>query len=173
MSRKRKRMQEGYDTLDKALSEAEESTVPFVMADEEISVVGDANETETPKFDFKVKFRIPKEGGGSETKVKEFNNVFISPRRELKAEKALIPIISYFRKPDGGNVETLSEDEKIAMATSIDEEFLDYAYDLVSVVLGIDDELKEYMEIPSVFENTAQIMRAFPSMVNAADTFFD
>ena len=99
--------------------------------------------------------------------------MFISPRRELKAEKALIPIISYFRKPDGGNVETLSEDEKIAMATSIDEEFLDYAYDLVSVVLGIDDELKEYMEIASVFENTAQIMRAFPSMVNAADTFFD
>lgn len=169
MSKKNKKR---YDAINQALEQAEESTTPFVMADEEIAVVGDANDTETSKFDFKVTFRIPKEGGGSETKTKEFNNVFITPRKELKAEKALIPVISYFRKTEGPEVDKLNDEELFNLAISIDDEFLDYAYDLVAIVLGIDEDLKEYMEIASVLENTAQIMRAFPSMVNAADTFF-
>lgn len=175
MSRKRKRqiVQEGARSINEALEQAEESSIPFVMADDEISVVGDANETETSKYDFTVDFRIPKEGGGSEKKTKEFSNVFITPRKELKVEKCLIPILSYFRKTDGPDVDKLTPEEQAKLAKQLDEEFLDYAYDLVAVVLGIDEELKDYMEIASVFTNVAKIMRAFPSMVNAADTFFE
>lgn len=166
-----------YKEIENALNKAEESVVPFAVVDgDAVAVVGDANETQRNAHDFEIKFRIPQktdDGIKYITKAVEYKDVFITPRMDSKVVKAITTIIPYFKKVNiDGSVESLSDEEKMAIFESFDDEFYDAMYDVVSAVLKIDSELKDYMLPGTVLKATARIIEMFPETVNEADTFF-
>lgn len=166
---------EDYDRIDQALKEAEKDDTPFLVAsDDELKVVGDANKTELNLHDFEIAFRLPPEDGGTYRTVKKtFKNVYITPRQDAKILKAITTLLPFFKAArQTGDVEPLTEDEKVSIVASLADEAYDIMYDMVAVVLGIDDSVKEYMLPGSVMQAVVQIIRGFPEAINESDVFF-
>lgn len=167
---------EDYDNIEQALQDAEKSDTPFLIAsDDELKVVGDANKTELNLHYFEIAFRLPLEDGGAYRKVKKaFKNVYITPRQDIKVLKAVTSLLPYFKAARAnGEVERLTEGEKAYIYESLSDEAYDIMYDLVALVLGIDDELKNYMMPGSVMESVVKIISGFPETINEADVFFE
>ena len=161
-----------YREIDEAIDKAQESVVPFpVQTEDELSVVGDANQTELNKHDIKIEFRIPQQGKYT-SYTREFKGVYITPRQNVSIVKAFTTLMPFFRKPSDGGVVEYTEAEKREIATKFDQSVYDAMYDLVAVVLGIDMDLKDYMTPQSVMDATVKILLQYPEMVNEADTFF-
>lgn len=161
-----------FKALGEALDAAEESVVPFPVAGEELAVVGDANATEINKHDYKITFRVPKDGKYAHKTV-EYKDVYITPRQDAQVMKALTVFIPYFRKlKDNGDVEKMTEEEVTSVFRFLGDDFFDAVYDVVAAVLRIDNDLKNYMTPDSAIEAATQIITDFPETVNAADTFF-
>lgn len=162
-----------YREIDEAIDKAQESVVPFPIAtDDELLVAGDANATQINAHDFKITFRVPSKDG-YKTYVKEFNDIYITPRQNPVIVKAMTGLLPYFKKPNAdGSVTEYSREEKVRIFSNISQEVYDSMYDMVAAVLHIGEELKDYMSPASVLEATANILRQYPEMVNEADTFF-
>lgn len=169
---------EQYDGIAEAFDAAEESTIPFPVVDgDELTVVGDANETQIVKRDFKIQFTIPKEqedGSYRYTAVeKEYKSVFIKPRQRAKVVQHIMGIRPFYDKiTENGGIEKLTIEERVAVVRDMSEEVLDHMYDLTALVLSIDAELKDFMEPVSVIQATTAIIRAYTDAVNEADVFF-
>lgn len=166
-----------YEEIDQAIEDAPESTVPFpVVKDEKLNVVGDANETQINKKDFKIKFKFPKGSisGKDEEVVKEveYNNIFISPRRSIEVISIMCRMMPFFHKIDGTDIEKYSRDEMMALVGEYGHVFARDMYDLVACVLGIDEKLYDFIEPVSAMQASVQIFREFPEVVNEAETFF-
>lgn len=167
---------EDYELIEVGLKEAEKDDTPFLVATEdELKVVGDANKTEVNDHDFEITFRLPPEKAGDSFRYvkKEFKNVYITPRQDSKVLKAITTMMPFFKavRPSG-RVEDLTDEEKQAVIDAIGDEANDAMYDMVALVLGIDEALKDYMFLPSVLQATEKIIRAFPETMNEADVFF-
>lgn len=160
-----------YKDIDEGLDKAVDSVVPFPVADDEMSVIGDANRTELNKHDFKITFKIPGENG-YEKHVKEYNGVYITPRQQVRINRAIVALMPYFRKPDKGDVTTYTTEEKAEILEQFGDEIVDVMYELVAAVLKIDPVLTDYMTVESVMNAAANIIRMYPEMVNEGDTFF-
>ena len=93
-----------YNEISEALDKAEEDTTPFmVVTDQDLNVVGDANKTELNKHDYKIAFRIFKDGK-YEWIDKEFKDVYITPRNDVKVSRMLTQLMPYFKKIEDGVV---------------------------------------------------------------------
>lgn len=165
-----------YNTIDEAFKGAEKDDTPFVVATEgELAVVGDANKTQLNIHDFEITFRTPPEerGGAYNYLTKKYEGVYITPRKETKVLKLITSMMPFFKDvtPEG-EVRDLSEEEKIGILQSVEDEAFDIMYDLVAFVLGVDEMLKEYMTPVSVMQSALQIIQGYPEAVNEADTFF-
>ena len=166
---------EDYDRIDQALQEAEKDDTPFLVAkDDELIVVGDANKTELNIHDFEITFRLPpKDGDQYQFYTKKFKNVYVTPRQETRVLKCLTALMPFYNKIDAnGGLEKLSKEEVGSLLMESDEEMFDIMYELVSVVLGIDRQLQEYMLPASVLTATDLIIQMFPEAVNEANVFF-
>ena len=167
-----------YEVIGEAMDKAEDSVTPFVIADGgDITVVGDANNTELNMHDFKMRFRVPdkQEDGSVRYQVieKEFKDVYITPRQDTKVLRLYTELMPFFKKIDeNGGVSAMTQEEKLDVFTSFGDELFDLLYSVPATVLGIDDKLKEYMMPVDVVNAAAQIMRLYPEVVNEADTFF-
>lgn len=167
-----------YEVIGEAMDKAEDSVTPFVIADGgDITVVGDANNTELNMHDFKMRFRVPdkQEDGSVRYQVieKEFKDVYITPRQDTKVLRLYTELMPFFKKIDeNGGVSAMTKEEKLDVFTSFGDELFDLLYSVTATVLGIDDKLKEYMMPVDVVNAAAQIMRLYPEVVNEADTFF-
>ena len=159
-----------------AIEDAGESDRPYLVHEEEPIIVGDANDTQVNKTDFKVKFRLPKKEDGKityEHKEIEYNDVFITPRMDMKIVRAVGELTPFFRKVnEDGEIENFSPEEAGEIVESLSDEIIDHLYDLVGSVLNINPSLRPYMTVASVFENTAAIIRAFPEAYNEGEAFF-
>lgn len=159
-----------YDEISNALDKAEESTTPFVVVSNgEINVVGDANKTELNKHDYTIYFRLFNDGKYDWVK-KEFKDVFIPPRLDVKVNRMLVQLMPYFKKAKDGRVEKFTREESLEIASQ--DALMDAMYDTVAAVLNIPDNLKNYMATESVIQAVGQILRDFPEAINEADTFF-
>lgn len=160
--------------LKEARDKAMEDTTPFpVMKDGDLAVVGDANKTEVKKHDFVVTFVVPDENGVYQKRNVEYKDVYLKPRQAVTVQRlmtALQPLYSKI-KP-GGKVEDYTADEIRELAIAYEGTVLDQIYRLVAVVLGVDDELVDYMHPDSVMEAYHKIMQLYPDMVKAAESFF-
>ena len=160
-----------------ALDEAENSTTPFaVVSDDEMAVVGDANETQINSHDFVMHFRVPTEDGNKTKYVMkkvEYNNLYITPRQDIKVVRLITEMLPYFRKimPDG-TVGEYEESEIWDILEAMDEKIFDLMYDLVAFFLGVDPSLKDFMIPGDVVSATVQILTEYKEVVNEADTFF-
>lgn len=158
---------EEYNSIADAMDKAEEDVTPFaVLKDNEVTVVGDANRTEVAKHDYKILFRVVKDGK-YEWSEQEFKNVYITPRMDTKVTRLLTEMQPYFKKPDG---EKFTRDD--AMKIIENDDLLDLMYNVVASVLNIPANLANYMEPASVITAAKQIMLDFPNAVNEANTFF-
>lgn len=161
-----------FDSLVEAYDKAETNVVPFLTAGDELAVVGDANETQRNSHDYKITFRVPKDGQYVHKTV-EYKDVYITPRQDTKIVKALTTIIPYMRKVTvDGAVEKLTDEEKTKVFESLGDDFYDALYDIVGTVLKIDKDLIDYMTPQTVMDAATQIIMDFPEAMNEADTFF-
>lgn len=170
---------EEYMKIKQGLDGAQDSTIPFpVVQDDTIAVVGDANKTENKKYDYTIRFCIPhktEKGLEVTTKDKEYKDVYITPRQQATLQKVMVEFLMYFRKPnkEDGSVADYTQDELNQIIASMDEKITDDMYMLVGTVLGVDEDLREYMMPSSVLSALNKIIRNYPDMVNSADTFFE
>ena len=166
-----------YEEIKEGLEAAQSDTTPFLIPDEELAVVGDANKTEINCHDFEITFRLPqKQEDGSikqVTATKEYKDVYITPRMDSVVIKRLTGLMPYYKKPNSdGSVTEYTEEESLKIAERFDDEVVDILYETVGTVLKIDKSLREYMTLPTVLQAAAKIIRQFPEIVNEADTFF-
>lgn len=167
-----------YEKIDNAIEKAQESVVPFPVVDgDALTVIGDANATEINKHDFKMRFRVPakRDDGTTEyiRREKEYTDVFIKPRHDSKIVEMIAKLMPFFKKiREDGGIEAMTMDEKREVIRQMDREIMDLLYDVTTMVLGIDEELKEYMLPLDVVRAATQIIELYPETVNEADTFF-
>ena len=167
-----------YPGIKEGIDKAPESPTPFpVIQDDKLSVIGDANETQVNKHDYKIKFIIPADyiddKDEDEVKEVEYKNVRITPRQRASVVTAMCRLLPYFRNvKEDGTVEDYQPEEVVALMSRFDDPMLDTLYNLVATVLRIDKELIEFMDYLSVIEATAQIILDYPDMVNEAEAFF-
>lgn len=171
--------EENYKALLDGIDQAESSTIPFpVIGDDEIVVVGDANETDIKAYDFDIEFQIPlkDEDTGKVTyrnETKHYKDVFITPRRNSAIVRTIVDLIPYFKRVDeNGNLHNYTEEETAEILKNFDDEIYDRMYALVAAVLGIDDRLKFFMTEDSVWLATANIIYQYKATINEATTFF-
>lgn len=166
-----------YLEFKEGIEAAETDTTPFIIPDEELTVVGDANKTQLNCHDFSITFRIPqKMEDGSIKQIKktvDYNDVYITPRMDTQVVKLLTKFMTYYHKPtENGDVVPYTIEEIDQIRKSYDEDMLDVMYETVGVVLKIKPELRECMLRQSVEDAAVKILGQYPELVNEADTFF-
>lgn len=167
-----------YEKMKEGIEAAQSDTTPFIIPDEEIAVVGDANKTQLNTHDFEITFRVPvkmEDGTVKQVKkTKEYHDVFITPRMDTQVVKLLTKFLSYYHKPtEDGKVVPYTGEEIDEIRAKYDEEMLDLMYETVGVVLKIDPSLRDCMLRSSVEDASLKILAQYPELVNEADTFFD
>lgn len=168
-----------YEEIKEGIDNAPNSNVPFpVVKDEKMSVIGDANETQINKHDFKILFRLP-EGISDGEKVEggvlkevEYKDVFITPRQSGKVVSALCRMLPFFRKMIDKGVGEYTHEDVVEMLAEFGDDFVDDMYDLVGKTLQIDDALIDYMMPASAVQATVKIVTEYPEIVNEAEAFF-
>lgn len=171
---------EQYDGLKKALDDAADSSIPFpVVAGDSIKVVGDPNKTELRKFEYEMLFERPvyDADGNLTDKIdkekKTYRNVFVKPRINAQIIKWLASILPYFYKIDeNGEQHEYTQIEMIQLYGSLSWETIDLMYELVAVVLGIDEKDKDFMNSAYVIECVTKFIQDNPQTANEAMTFF-
>ena len=169
---------EQYEGIKAALDNAQESTVPFpVINDDELAVVGDANKTELKRYDYQVVFEKPVyEDGeltGMKRETKTYENVFVKPRQNTQIVKWLASMLPYFYKVDEeGNQVEYTKLEMLSIFGKLDGVILDTMYELVAVILDIPDGEKDFMVGSSVMETVLKFIDDNPQTANEAMTFF-
>lgn len=160
--------------LKEAREKAMEDTTPFpVMKDGDLAVVGDANKTEINKHDFIINFVVPDDDGTYHEHSVKYENVYLKPRQAVTVQRlmtALQPLYSRV-KPDG-TVEDYTSEEITELVSAFEGQVTDQLYRLVGYVLGVNDELIDYMAPSSVMEAYKKIMAMYPDMVKASESFF-
>lgn len=170
--------QDEYLKVAESFDKAEESVTPFpVPSDDEIVVVGDANDTQVVTHDYKIKFRIPQRGEDNNVKYIlreiEYNDVFITPRQDPKVQAILLELLPYFRKANGdGTVGKYTEAESFELVKEFSSEIEEHIYSLVAEILGVSPALKNFMAYDSVMDAMANIIRDYASIMNEGLAFF-
>ena len=181
------------DELKGAIKEAEKDDTPYIgIKDDELHVLGDPNKTEVKPADYVVLFTFPNTeewraraemNGDRITKTsedgryflceREYKNIYLTPRRMANAVSALAQVESFLYKiTDGGEVKDMTTAETLEAMNVMGGELADSTYDLVSTVLRIPYDEKDWMISSNVMLNTVKIVVNNPSAMNEADLFF-
>lgn len=160
--------------LKEAREKAMEDTTPFpVMKDGDLAVVGDANKTEVKKHDFVLRFIIPDENGEYKPVDIKYEDVWVKPRHSVTVQRLMTALQPLFYKvQENGKISEMSSDEMLEVVRLYEQNVIDQIYRLVAVVLGVNDELVDFIEPASVIKAFNKIMLLFPDMVKASDGFF-
>lgn len=173
--------------IQEGLEKAHEDDTPIpIVTKEGLSVVGDPNKTEIKKHDYTVIFRFPtvladqmnieedaivKKTDDNVWVQVEYKDVHIQPRYDLEIQAALVRIFPYFYNLKEKRAEKKTQEELIAMVKEMCREIGDDLYDIVTVVLGVDRDLENYMDWNSVQTNISRILDDFPEIFNEAEGF--
>lgn len=171
--------------INESIKKAEKDNTPYpVVVDGKVHVVGDANKTENKSHDYIVKFRFPKEYEQYFDEVSErigdyiiveteFKNVTISPRSDMKILASISRILPYVKKlGEDGSIGEFTDDELIEMCLSMPDEIEDAMYILTASILGVSEDMRDWMLATSVFGFISRFFDDFPEVVNEADAFF-
>lgn len=173
--------------ITKAMDAAQEDDTPFLsVSGENVSVIGDPTKSEPRNRDYTVTFGIPKEWKdrlGKNTKIvaetdyeyaveATFKNVFVPARNRTKVTTAVAGLMPFLRKSTpAGDVESLSADEYVAIARSLNDEVVDAVYDVLRVVFRLDEEIAECILLSSAMLNVTKLFYDLPGVVNESDLF--
>lgn len=173
------------DARERAL--AENDTPYLVVANDKMSVGGDANKTEVKKHDYTIGFAFPKEWAdkvGKENIRKEigqyiivdieYKDVFLKPRKQMSVISALVELEPFFNKIlDDGQVKDLAPEDIRDVLNTLNDEMQERLYNAVASILGVDKSLVDYMIITDVIITATRIYADFPEAVNEANAFFE
>lgn len=191
-----------FQELSEQMKEAQSDNTPYlaVTNDDDITVIGDPNETEVKPADYTVYFLFPDtkkwrerakrteavetdEINGNPIKgaipkgmflaKRTYNDVYITPRRvgSIVTTFALVEQFFYDVTEDG-EIREFTYEESMMLFQSIDRELLDATYDVVATVLRIPDDEKDMMLPITTIENATKMVIQNPDIVNSADLFF-
>ena len=178
---------EEFEEIKRTLDDAENDTTPYaVVANDEVGIVGDANNTEAKKGEYTIRFGFPnteewrkqidpneifKETENYIGVKRTFKSVFVSPRRHSTVLTAFTELYAFFNYiTEDGEVRDLTEDE-IPMALKILDENADAVYNAVATIIGISPEVSEWMLQTDVTYTLLKIINDFPEIINEADFF--
>lgn len=163
---------EEYNKIKSLLDDAEKDETPYPSIKEEaIEVVGDANKTERNAHDFSITFVVPEDNKRKKIE-QEFKDVYITPRRSTAIIPSMVELLPIFYKITDGKVEDYSPREAEEILKLMSPVTWDYLYDTVGAVLGIEENLREYMLPGSVLHAFLQFLKEYPETVNEAFDFF-
>lgn len=166
--------QEELLKMKEVVDRAANDDTPFpIVKDGNVAVAGDPNKTALNKTDFKISFRIPNGKGEYITRDVEYKDVYLTPRRALTASRLVTSLMPLFRNAkQDGSISDYTDEEMIVLVHSLDENVIDLMYKLVAAVVGVDEELTEYMIPKSVLDAILKIFIVYPDLVNTGDAFF-
>ena len=192
---------EDFLKMQEAMKGAQEDDTPYLaVADDELHVIGDPNETEVKTADYSVYFLFPdtrdfryrsRMAGDIETDEingeklnddvpngfflvrRDYNNVFVAPRRVGNVISAFAVVLQfYYDITDNGEVKDLSYEQMKEVLNVMNNEISDATYEVVASVLRIPDSEKDFMLPVNVYSNAVKIVLNNPDIVNASDLFF-
>lgn len=148
-----------------------ETDEPFLyQEDDEVKVVGNANNTKLRKHTYKLTFET--ESGDRTTKV--YKDVFVTPRKRLNVVRLLVRMLPYFRKPrPDGSVSDYSDIEIAELFLGMEDAVYDMIYGLAVEVLGVPEELKDYIDPVSALVFALQLINDNPAVVREAEMSFE
>ena len=166
-----------FNALEEKLEEAREDDTPYLVAnDNEMVVVGDANKTENKIHNFRVKYRFPQKFRSNfkdediiaEDKYEfvievEYNDVFISPRDNMKITAEVANLMPYFSGiAEDKSLRDLTDEEKAEIVASLKDEVVDSIYKVIQKVLKLSDEMTEHVLFSSAMEVMVAFIDYFP-----------
>lgn len=176
--------------ISRLYKEAENSDTPFaIVKDNEISVVGDPNDTSIKKIDMKIGFRMPVEVyekhkfkaenpqrvTGYYIFEETFKDCYITPREDTRVLFSLLHLLPFFQKIRDENDGSLEFADKMDLAKVLafaPKEITLAMYNVVGAFINIDDEVGEWMFPVYVYEGLAKFFKTYPEAINEADLFF-
>lgn len=178
---------EDFEEIKRRLDEAENDDTPYaIVANEEIGIVGDADKTEMKKGEYTIRFGFPnteewrkrinpdeifKETENYIGVIKTFKDVFVSPRRHSIVLSAFTELYAFFNFiMDDGEVRDLTEEE-LPMALKVLDENADSVYRAVAAIIGIDEDVAEWMLETDATTALLKMIQDFPEIVNETDFF--
>lgn len=181
---------EVYDAYDRN----KDSDKPFyTVQDEQIAVIGDANDTEVVTSDYTVGFlfdkdeldEIPEDAEivGNFVRVEQtYEKVRLNPKKFPKVlddTLAIQPFLVAVEELTDEMSDDANDDEKELYGMKLNkiyselrDETIDACYGVVKNLLGIDDELADHMQPYSVLVNIMKIISLHPELFNSANVLF-
>lgn len=185
MSEVEKVLAESYDSLKESMDKAEQSTVPFpvVTPDDEIKIVGDANNTTPVVSSYVVSFLIPISKapnlnaptvGNNKLYVHEYKDITLPVEKAVVISSYVSELIPYFYKPkeDGEVVEYEMKEQIEIRKNFADESFLNNLRNIVKALLDMEDDLLQYVTYKTLLSITLQLFDEHPEIVNESFSFF-
>ncbi|EMW5451979.1 TPA: hypothetical protein ITS76_000622 [Enterococcus faecalis] len=172
------------------MDKTQDTSKPYAVIDNDnIAVVGDANEIQKVEENYVIKFRVPKEffeeiPYGATTVDKyvifgvEYSNASVTGMNDLKIVDALLNIQpflkEFYQKDEDGKVTIVEKTDRevLKMLSTSEDEVIYGFYKVVAAFLGVDEELIEYMLPFSVIETFTALTENHPEVFKEADAFF-
>lgn len=170
------------------MREAQKDDTPFPLVTQDgVKVIGDANATETKKYNYTVRFRFTKERAkslgftdddilktiGNYVIVSHtFEDVSIQARRDLELVSAIAHIYPYFYKlNEEKKLEERSDDELAKVAVEMAKDIGDDLYDLAASLLDLNEEFRDSMLWNDVIALCKRLPLDFPEVINETEGF--
>lgn len=180
---------EEYREIKEKMDEAQEDDTPYAtVTDDELHILGNPNNTKTKSHEYTVGFAFPRtkeweKSVGEENILKKtdnyiymerkFEDVFITPRMQAAVVSSFVEFYAFFQKINAdGSVEEPTLDEIRVILRELSGELEAAMYNAVGKVLGVKEELIDFMIIGDVVKTCLKLIGDFPEIVNEADLFF-
>lgn len=183
---------EEFIELKKKMDAAENDTTPYAIVDgDEISVVGDPNNTEVEKHDYVIEFgypntdawkqRLKAEGaeifGKSDNYIgvrRYYKDVWVPPMIYTAVQTAFAEMYQFFNViTDDGGIRDLTEDEMMVALKMLSQEMMESMAHAVATVLRIPEREEMFMLPLTTMASIMRMIDDFPELLNGVDFFTD
>lgn len=181
---------EEFIEMKKRMDEAENDTTPYaIVKDDEISVVGDPNNTEIEKHDYVIQLAYPNTPAWQEKLEKDgakifnttanyigverhYNDVWVAPRVYTAVQTAFAELYQFFNViTENGEIRDLTDDEIVTAIRLLSQEMMEKMYHAVATVLRIPEEEEQFMLPMNTMSAVMMMIQDFPEIINGMDFF--
>lgn len=183
---------EQFIEMKKKMDEAENDTTPYaIVENDDISVVGDVNNTETKKHEYVIQFAFPNTDFWKQRIKREnvkilketpnyigvertYKDVWVPPRVHTAVQTAFAEVYQFFNMAtEDGTVRDLTNDEIVEALRVLSQTMIESMCHAVATVLRIEPEEEQCMLPTSTMTTILLMIDDFPEIVNSMDFFTD
>lgn len=176
--------QKEFLKINQAVKDAQNNDTPFLMMTEEgMAVAGDPNKIEKKHFDYKLRFRFPKnlfpkmENFTEESEnfyyvEIDYPSVSVDPIIDHEVVKTIIELLPLIKKlMESGDVEEYTPEEEMELYRYVSTDAILALRNFVKMFLGVDDNMIRFLEVSSSVETFVKFAQEFPEVINESDSF--